>query len=84
MRVSKVDLIIVDMPKGLLVPHVSMLANVIPRNIHKHVHVGFYLNFLDVYLNTGGCMLLFLLEVKNVKDGVKTYANTCDVTIVKD
>lgn len=59
--VSKVDLFITGMRRGLLVPHVSILANVIPPwNIHKHDHVGFYLIFLDAYLNIGGCMLLFL------------------------
>ena len=48
---SKVDQIVAYKPKGLLIPHVSMPANVIPPwNIHKHDHMGIYFQFLMLTL----------------------------------
>lgn len=73
------------MPEGLLVPNASTPPCVIPPwNIHEHDNVEALFELSSAYLNNGGCMLLFLPEVKNVWDGVRAFANTYDFTIVKN
>lgn len=83
--VSKVDLIIACMPEGfrflmILGLPMSFLLGKPTSRITWRLCYG----YSHAYLNSGSCMLLFLPDVKNVKNDVRTHANTYVFIIVQD
>lgn len=79
------DIIIVDLPKGIGVPKVlSPPNNTLFLNIHKSKNVEVLFEFAHAYLIDDGPLPLYVMEKKDVRDDVQTFAASCDFVLRKD
>ena len=82
---SKFDLVIVDVPKGLQVFHVSSPSELISsRNKLDACHIKVLLTLHVPILEDNACMHLIILEIKGMRRDVVIYPKTSKFTIKKD
>ncbi len=79
------DLLIVDLPEGLPVPHIFFPPSVVPEwNKHNTTEIEAIFEFAFSFLHDNAFILLFISECKHVRQDVRTYSATYGFTLLKD
>lgn len=69
----------------LVIPNVSSPpSSTCACNTHNSAKIGVFFEFAHAYLHKEASMLIFLLEIKQVRDDVKTFVGAYEFIVAKD